>query len=60
VLIVESAPASKASDDWEAVLSELLAEMPLARAVKLVCKLTGAKKNTVYARALSLAGKARN
>jgi len=60
VLIVEGAPARKASDDWEAVLSGLLAEMPLARAVKLACKLTGAKKNTVYARALSLAGKARN
>jgi hypothetical protein len=37
------------------VLATLLAEMPLAHAVKLACKLTGAKKNTVYARALELA-----
>jgi 16S rRNA (cytidine1402-2'-O)-methyltransferase len=41
--------------DWERVLTTLLAELPLARAVKLACKLTGAKKNAVYARALQLA-----
>jgi 16S rRNA (cytidine1402-2'-O)-methyltransferase len=44
--------------DWERVLATLIAELPLAHAVKLACKLTGAKKNTVYARALELARKA--
>ena len=57
VLIVERAAAGegKADPDWERVLAALLAEMPLARAVKLACRLTGAKKNAVYARALQLA-----
>ena len=58
VLIVEGAGDDAPDADWEPTLSALLAEMPLARAVKLVCKITGAKKNEVYARALSLAGKA--
>jgi 16S rRNA (cytidine1402-2'-O)-methyltransferase len=38
------------------MLVALLEEMPLARAVKLVCRLTGAKKNAVYERALELHG----
>jgi 16S rRNA (cytidine1402-2'-O)-methyltransferase len=38
------------------MLSALIEEMPLASAVKLVCRLTGAKKNTVYQRALALRG----
>jgi 16S rRNA (cytidine1402-2'-O)-methyltransferase len=54
VLVVEGAPAGESSADWETVLAALLAEMPLARAVKLTCKITGAKKNAVYERALSL------
>jgi 16S rRNA (cytidine1402-2'-O)-methyltransferase len=58
VLVVEGAPAREAGTDWEKVLSALLAEMPLARAVKLTCDITGAKKNAVYERALRLAGKA--
>jgi 16S rRNA (cytidine1402-2'-O)-methyltransferase len=41
--------------DWEGVLTTLLAELPLAHAVRLACKLTGAKKKAVYARALELA-----
>ncbi|HKB63128.1 MAG TPA: 16S rRNA (cytidine(1402)-2'-O)-methyltransferase [Burkholderiales bacterium] len=41
--------------DWERVLTTLLAELPLAHAVRLACKLTGAKKKAVYARALELA-----
>ena len=41
--------------DWERVLTTLLAELPLAHSVKLACKLTGAKKKAVYARALELA-----
>lgn len=59
VLVVEGASEKEiaADSDWEHVLAELLEELPVARAVKLVCKLTGAKKNTVYARALQLAKK---
>jgi 16S rRNA (cytidine1402-2'-O)-methyltransferase len=60
VLIVEGATAQGRGPDWEPVLSALLAEMPLARAVKLTCQITGAKKNAVYERALSLAGKTRD
>lgn len=61
VLVVEGAGErpSEASPDWERVLAALLEELPVARAVKLACRLTGAKKNAVYARALQLAGKRR-
>ena len=57
VLIAKGAAVRNKSAklDWERVLATLLAELPLAHAVKLACKLTGAKKNTVYARALELA-----
>ena len=57
VLIAEgaAAPSENAKLDWERVLTTLIAELPLAHAVKLTCKLTGAKKNAVYARALQLA-----
>src|SRR3989442_1305893 len=53
VLIAEGAAArsENAKLDWERVLTTLIAELPLAHAVKLTCKLTGAKKNAVYARA---------
>ncbi|HZE10964.1 MAG TPA: 16S rRNA (cytidine(1402)-2'-O)-methyltransferase [Burkholderiales bacterium] len=60
VLIAEGAPAKEPGANWEPVLAALLEEMPLARAVKLTCKITGAKKNPVYERALSLAAKSRN
>ena len=57
VLITEGATVrnKSAKPDWESVLATLIAELPLAQAVKLACKLTGAKKNAVYARALELA-----
>jgi len=57
VLIVEGSavPKEGPKTDWERVLTALLAELPLAQAVKLACKATGAKKNAVYARALQLA-----
>ena len=57
VLIAEGAAASSenAKLDWERVLTTLIVELPLAHAVKLTCKLTAAKKNAVYARALQLA-----
>jgi 16S rRNA (cytidine1402-2'-O)-methyltransferase len=57
VLIAEGAAARSENTklDWERVLTTLIVELPLAHAVKLTCKLTGAKKNAVYARALQLA-----
>ena len=60
VLIVQGAPSANqaAETGWEAVLATLLADLPLAQAVKLACKLTGMKKNAVYARALVLAQRA--
>jgi len=62
VLVVEGAAQGDAEPgpDWESALSVLLAELPLAQAVKLACKLTGAKKNEVYARALQLSGAPKN
>jgi 16S rRNA (cytidine1402-2'-O)-methyltransferase len=57
VLIAEGAAVrgENAKLDWERVLTTLIVELPLAHAVKLTCKLTGAKKKAVYARALQLA-----
>ena len=56
VLIVEPADVAdeEATLDWERTLATLLAELPLAQAVKLACRLTGAKKNAVYERALQI------
>jgi 16S rRNA (cytidine1402-2'-O)-methyltransferase len=59
VLIVQGGASEKPEANWEPVLAALLVELPLARAVKLACEITGARKNEVYAHALSLAGKAR-
>ncbi len=56
VLIV-AAPDKLAAPDataHDATLSLLLAELPLARAVKLATALTGASKNKLYERALAL------
>lgn len=55
VLIVSGAPevGRPAEHDWETVLNTLLAELPLAQAVKLTCTISGAKRNEVYARALA-------
>lgn len=55
VLLVEGAAASApATDDVERVLEVLLADLPLRQAVTLAVKLTGARKNDVYDRALTL------
>lgn len=56
VLVLHAAvkPARPATD-WEPVLAALLEELPLAQAVKLACKATGAPRNEVYPRALELA-----
>ncbi|MEO8738750.1 MAG: 16S rRNA (cytidine(1402)-2'-O)-methyltransferase [Casimicrobiaceae bacterium] len=56
VLIV-AAPdkvAATETSDHDATLALLLAELPLARAVKLATALTGASKNSLYERALAL------
>ena len=59
VLLAEGAAAPTTGAEWEPILAALLEELPLARAVKLTCRIAGAKKNAVYERALSLAGKIR-
>ena len=59
VLIVSGATGARAApgEDWEATLAKMLAELPLAQAVKLTCALTGARRSEVYPRALELAEK---
>src|SRR5450631_1438368 len=56
VLIVgaPAAAAAEAEDAHDATLALLLAELPLARAVKLAVALTRAPKNRLYERALAL------
>ena len=58
VLIVDAPGATiQAGDDADAhdrVLSTLLAELPVAQAVRLAVKLTGAPRNRLYERALKL------
>jgi 16S rRNA (cytidine1402-2'-O)-methyltransferase len=52
VLLVPGPAESEKPDDWEPVLEALLAEVPLAQAVRLTCTITGAKRKPVYERAL--------
>jgi 16S rRNA (cytidine1402-2'-O)-methyltransferase len=59
VLVLGASAAGKPDTDWEPLLAALLSELPLARAVKLTCRITGAKKNAVYERALGLTGEKR-
>jgi 16S rRNA (cytidine1402-2'-O)-methyltransferase len=56
VLIVgaRGAPAAEPEDAHDETLALLLAELPLARAVKLAVALTHAPKNRLYERALAL------
>jgi 16S rRNA (cytidine1402-2'-O)-methyltransferase len=58
VLIVGTAPAKTASSAEstanDAVLQALLAELPLAQAVRLAATVTGAPRNVLYRRALAL------
>jgi 16S rRNA (cytidine1402-2'-O)-methyltransferase len=54
VLIVTGASETDSIEQWEQVLAALVKELPLAQAVRLTCAATGAKRNTVYARALAL------
>jgi len=57
-VLVVGAPAERGEDagQHDATLALLLAELPLARAVKLAAALTGAPKNSLYERALALQG----
>ena len=54
VLHVPPAPADDPSDRHDAMLSALLAALPLKQAVALAVQLTGAPRNAMYERALAL------
>ena len=57
VLVVHSRAAAAAADESEqhdATLRTLMAELPLKQAVSLAAELTGAPRNALYARALAL------
>ncbi len=54
VVAAPAAAAAEAEDAHDELLALLLAEMPLARAVKLAVALTHAPKNRLYERALGL------
>ena len=60
VVLVQGAEAPDAGAGADAgaerVLRLLLAELPLGRAVALAAKITGARRNVLYARALELSG----
>jgi 16S rRNA (cytidine1402-2'-O)-methyltransferase len=55
VLVIEGRPVEEASrSDPRQVLEVLLAELPLKQAVSLAARLTGGKRNALYALALEL------
>ncbi|HXC38930.1 MAG TPA: 16S rRNA (cytidine(1402)-2'-O)-methyltransferase [Burkholderiales bacterium] len=54
VLVVSGASEKADQTDLDGVLKPLLAELPLAQAVKLTCAITGRKRGEVYGRALAL------
>lgn len=62
VVIMDCGSDNQATQEQESdiktdeLLKELLEELPLKKAVRLVVKLTGAKKNFIYERALQLKG----
>lgn len=56
VLVIDAAPPAPAqsSEDFDPVLAPLVAELPLKQAVALAQKITGAARNALYERALTL------
>ena len=54
VLMLSGLEAVKVSADWEKMLRTLLEDLPLAQAVRLTCAISGAKRKSVYDRALEL------
>ncbi len=57
MLVVEGAPETNGEADdtaHDALLRLLLEEVPVKSAAKLAAALTGASRNTLYARALAL------
>jgi 16S rRNA (cytidine1402-2'-O)-methyltransferase len=54
LLVAPAAPTMADADDHDQVLGVLLAELPLKQAVAIAVKLTGAKRNALYERALEL------
>ena len=54
VLVLHPAPAAAPADADERVLTVLLAELPVALAVKLAVELTGGRRNAMYQKALEL------
>ena len=58
VLVVEAASRRRPADrfDPKAVLEALLAELPVKQAVALAVKITGGKRNELYAMALEMKG----
>ena len=54
VLVIEGRVPQASASDPRAVLETLVAELPVKQAVSLAVKLTGAKRNDLYAMALEL------
>jgi 16S rRNA (cytidine1402-2'-O)-methyltransferase len=57
VLLVEGAAAAPKAEDARELLSLLLQELPLKRAVSLAARITGERRNALYAIALDLSRK---
>ena len=51
------APAHASEADWDRTLDVLVSELPLAQAVRLAARLSGAPRKALYARALAKRGK---
>ena len=57
VLVLEGREPQSSATDPRAVLKTLLAELPVKQAVALAVKLTGGKRNDLYALALEMKDK---